>query len=693
MGSAEAATTVVVRHEPARRGRWLIAGGIVAAALVLSLAWLGGRSHSVATDRRVVAIAPFRVTGADSSLRYLREGMVDLLATKLGGTAGLRPADPRSLLAAWSQAARNGAEPGQSDAVRVAAEVGAGRLVEGEVVGTGRRLTLTARITEVPSGTAGAQAAIEGSADSLTQLVDRLAARLLALESGEEEQRLDALTSTSLPALRAYLDGEALLRRGRFEAALRRFGDAVALDSTFALANLGAARAGEWWYGDESGAIAAWRHRERLSTRDVARLETILGPRYPSASGAGDLIHAAERFAALAPDSPDAWYKVADHMFHLGALAGIDDHYRRAAAAFDRSLALDSTYAPTIQHLSEIATRLDDTVGIRRGLDLLLRVDSVSSNAEGRRWQVAAALHDTAAALRALASDSIVTVGPYYVVFFMLDNPLDLEGTDSLFPRVLARQSTEAERAITERAWYYYELIRGRPSRAAHVPSSHDPADRWRPVLTYLFADADSAPAAQAARELRGQLGRPLAARDEDEVIGRYAVGQYALAMGDTGIVRQAIANLEGATPDSGGVQGLEPPSAYALLLAAQLDRSRGEGATLVTRLDSALVNPAPSTWISLANLIAAQLHEQRGELPVALAALRRRYVGVADYPHYVRYLREQGRLAATLGHRDEAIRAYRHYLALRSDAEPRLQPEVQLVRQELAALQGGASR
>ena len=89
-----AETTVAARHEVSRRGRWLAAGGLVVGALALLLAWLGGRHRSVTTDRRVVAIAPFRVTGADSSLGYLREGMVDLLATKLGGTANLRPADP-----------------------------------------------------------------------------------------------------------------------------------------------------------------------------------------------------------------------------------------------------------------------------------------------------------------------------------------------------------------------------------------------------------------------------------------------------------------------------------------------------------------------------------------------------------------------------------------------------------------------
>ena len=120
---AEGTATVAVRRDVVRRGRWLAAGGVVAAALVLSLAWLGGRPRPPETDRRVVAIAPFRVTGADSSLAYLREGMVDLLATKLGGTTSLRPADPRTLLAAWGQAARGG-ELREADAVRYPRQCG-----------------------------------------------------------------------------------------------------------------------------------------------------------------------------------------------------------------------------------------------------------------------------------------------------------------------------------------------------------------------------------------------------------------------------------------------------------------------------------------------------------------------------------------------------------------------------------------
>jgi len=53
--------------------------------------------------------------------------------------------------------------------------------------------------------------------------------------------------------------------------------------------------------------------------------------------------------------------------------------------------------------------------------------------------------------------------------------------------------------------------------------------------------------------------------------------------------------------------------------------------------------------------------------------------------------LREEGRLAALVGDTAAAVRAYRHYLALRNDPEPVLRPEVERIRAELERLEGGS--
>ena len=79
---------------------------ILAVALGAGAAWWRGRAAPVDPSLNVVAIAPFRVSGADPSLHYLRDGMVDLLAAKVAGIGGLRFAptsDPGNMEGVLSQ--------------------------------------------------------------------------------------------------------------------------------------------------------------------------------------------------------------------------------------------------------------------------------------------------------------------------------------------------------------------------------------------------------------------------------------------------------------------------------------------------------------------------------------------------------------------------------------------------------------
>ena len=81
---------------------------------------------------------------------------------------------------------------------------------------------------------------------------------------------------------------------------------------------------------------------------------------------------------------------------------------------------------------------------------------------------------------------------------------------------------------------------------------------------------------------------------------------------------------------------------------------------------------------------------ERQGDLTLALRAVRRRGSKLDDYPYYLStFLYEEGRLAALTGDTVGALKAYRHYLALRVAPEPELQPEVERVRGELARLSG----
>jgi hypothetical protein len=292
---------------------------------------------------------------------------------------------------------------------------------------------------------------------------------------------------------------------------------------------------------------------------------------------------------------------------------------------------------------------------------------------------------------KTLASDSIILdPGPWFITIGSLDLALNLAGTEAIYPRALAHRASTDDRARIEETWSCYELIRGHPSHEPPLVDSPGPIRQTYAVLNALFADGDSARGRAAGDVLEGQLGRPLPAGDQLEVYARFAAGQYALATRRADLAGQAIADLRRARADPGSPWQADLARASALLLEAQVAATvrSADAPERLRQLDSALADPVWVPWASYGNLIAARLHEERGEIPAALAAVRRRAVGMASFPHYVKYLREEGRLAALTGDREGATRAYRHYLALRGDAEPGLQPEVRRVREELEAVE-----
>nr|AUN36836.1 serine/threonine protein kinase [uncultured bacterium] len=671
-----------------RRGRWLVAGGIATLGLALLIAWLVNRERPVKADRTVVAVAPFRVSAADSSLGYLREGMVDLLAAKLSGTSGIRPADPRTLLSAWRRAAGSNRELSERDAIGVAQRVGAGRLIQGDIVGTRQQVTINAAILEAPAGRVAARASVEGSPDSLPRLVDRLAGVLLALEAGEGEQRLASLTSTSLPALRAYLEGQSLIRRGEYKSAGAKFGQAIQQDSSFALAGLGLSRAGNWFGQpyEGPGSLLAWNHRDKLTPADRALLDVYLGTRWPAPRQYRDALGAAERLVQIAPDNAEAWQELGDELYHWGALAGISDAHQRAARAFDRALALDSTFAPALEHGTSLALTLGDTAGARKALARLSQVDQNSQWVATERWNLAMVLGDSTARREAIGSDSLL--GPP-MVGFAVSFGVPIQDADSVLKKNLARATTAREQNWPRLYTYLTYVISGRPSRIEPPSSSLLPGRIGFRYLDARFADSDSVSGDAAGAIVERAIGMPLPA-DADALMARYAGGQHALDRGRLDRAQRAVADLRGVRvpPDSAWLR--EIPAAFALLLETQLAAKRRsrELPKLLAQLDSSLVDASFLPVTIVGNLVAARLFEQQGNLPQALAAIRRRAWDIVSAPAYVTYHREEGRLAALNGDREGAIRAYRRYLALRSGAEPRLQPQVAQVRAELQALE-----
>ena len=454
-------------RRPSPWGSRLKFGTLTAALLVLgawSITAFSGDEAAVALDDGLVAVLPFRVSGADSTLS---EGLLDLVAARLTGQGGPRAVYPGAIVRAWRDLGDPASAPTDEEARALARQAGARWLWRGSAVAAGGGLTLALAIEDVASGPLE-PVRVEGSADSLPWLVERLTASALSRTAGEPEERVRAPMTTSLPALRSYLEGQQAMRRGDFQIAHDAFEAALALDTAFANAALGLVEAAGWVGGRADQAVLlANAARERLGPGDRALVDALLELHeveglQPLRRSVGALVRATN----VAPDRAFLWHQLGDLYFHFGAWLGASD-WTRSKAAFDRALSLDPLLAGTILHRFDIAAAERDTATAR---DLFTRYTTNAPDAELRAyfdWRMAVLVGDSVR-LRA-ARDAIPTAARSSLVTIMHAAQADgvgLDDAERAGQALLARSARnfEVNQALSE--LYYLALNRGRPQEA-----------------------------------------------------------------------------------------------------------------------------------------------------------------------------------------------------------------------------------
>jgi tetratricopeptide (TPR) repeat protein len=659
-------------------------------------------------DPDLVAILPFRVSG-DAAIADLREGMVELLATALAGDAGLRPADPGAVLSSWRRIAPTEHADLSPDSARIVARmVGAGRVLQGSVVAAAGELVITASLLPLSGAGRSLNASARGPSGELLRVVDRLTSQLLSLDAGETEHRLATLTSTSLPALRAYLVGQAAYRRSRFHDAIIAFDQAVAIDSTFALAALNLHLMGGW--GDTPApnlgrsARLAWQYRDRLSTSDRILLDARLGRDYPRPRTVARIIADWEDALTALPDRADVMFMYGDILAHRGALADIPNHEEMSKQAFARALAIDSSFTPALTHLLDHAIFDFDTASARRLFHLLEQADTSYAAATYQYWTRSWLLGDSTqvAALRA----AIDTMAPADLAYVQIAFAFGLApGEDAVRAAELQlrRALTSQERNAALSNAYQQALLMGRPAEALrHAEAAlrlPDPEQlNWhtRLVLDGLFWDGDTAAAGRSAVHLETMLQAgevataPQAYRD-----AACAAGQWRGWHGEPVRASAMAQLLDGMVTDSADTATFEAACSLVIRsLIAHADNVE-QSRQLLQRADS-IAGLGPSAGhhsLRTLNFSIARLHEVHGSPALALRAVRRHVVLPATRLQLSTRYREEGRLADQLGDRDAAIAAYTRFLALRTDPESALAGQIDEVRARLAAITQEQSR
>ena len=686
------ATGVVLEQAPRRPVRRLVLTGAGIAVLAAGvLIFLRPKPAPATTDAESVAVLPFRIDGADSSVARYRIGMLDLLHASLNGEGGPRAMSPATVLSAWRRVVNSEAEDLPDDrALDLARRLGAGRLLTGSIVVVPGRLKLLASLLRTDDG-ARIEAQAEGPPDSVLTVVDRLVADLLVRSKvGAARPDLRSLTTTSLPALRAFLDGQVAYRGARYPDALRHFESALQLDPTFALAAVGYFKAVGWGAaGDQARGIRiAWNNRERLGPRDRALLDNYTGPRYPAQNFSRSNIQSAERLVQLAPDDAEAHQEYGDALYHFGDQVDYPDPWPVARRAFERAVALDSGFAAPLDHLIQITATTGDTAALRRFF--ALRRGLVAKGAAPLRfshyWRYAHAFEDQVlldSLHRSITPDSwegdFIQVG--------MANALDLQTIERLLERNRGGASTEGRRRFSLFVSYQLALNNGQPARAARLLDSFaNPrvADVLR-VMGGLYWQLDSA----LAREAAAALSRVVGPRD------RWGAEVYSqmlrMSEGDTSRLEQTIRTAREAINPRGSAMANIDAEIWTRVLEAIDESRRGSGRSALERLDSLLASGPQQSLMPLrmANLEAARLFERDGKPERALRAVRRRAHQWQDYSFLSTVTREEGRLAALTGDKAGAIAAYQMYLRFRTNPEPGLVPERERIKAELARLLG----
>jgi serine/threonine-protein kinase len=375
-----------------RRRIAVVTAGVVGLAIA---GLLVARSRTpAALQGNLVAVAPFDVFVPE--LQVWREGLVDVLSRDLDGAGPLRTVAPTVVVRRWS---------GRADAPSATAlgrRTGARLAVYGQVLGLGGdSVRVNATLYDVTAGRALGEFQLRDVSERMDRVADSLTVALLR-ELGRTRPigavRLASLRSTSLPALKAFLQGEQFYRRTDWDSAIAYYDRAIALDSNFALALHRMAVAAGWQRAGFDSLSRALNLRAGSLNRGLAPRDSLLVAADSLSAvlftGAQDTLwypHARRLFAILEeatrryPDDPEVWYALGDARFHFGDAPGLGGSMALSLTAFDRAIALDSSFGPSYIHPVDLALNLGGPDSARRYIRAYLALDPKDINAQGIR--------------------------------------------------------------------------------------------------------------------------------------------------------------------------------------------------------------------------------------------------------------------------------------------------------------------
>ena len=682
-------TTVRYGRRPAFPWKRLgIAAGAV--AILATGAWMALRARGPdQLDGNRVAVAPFDVL--DPSLALWREGLVDVLSRSLDGAGPLRTVSPTLVVKRW------GGRGDVATARALGRSTGARTVVYGQLLSAGPdSVRLLATVLDAGSGTQdelelhGAADRMDRLADSLTVAVLRTMGRTRAIGA----VRGTPIGSRSLPALKAFLQGEQFLRRSQYDSALFYHQQAIAQDSTFVLALSHASMAAGWQHsaGDTLTriyALAAGRLNKGLAPREslIVQADSLMAVGFGGPQFLGGkwwtvgkrLLATLDEAVRRYPTDPELWYTLGDARYHLGVTAGLGPE--RALEAFDRAIELDSSFSPAYIHAVGLALQQRGPDVARRYAADFLKASSVGRYAD--LYRLFENLVDPRTARAEATSQELDSLAP--TLSFMMGGVFD-QWPDSAETQVrvagaftayrLRRATSAAESSQARQPLGMARAYRG------HLLDAYREVGTQNPFLYAEIAVLGGVPRDSSDLVLAQLLKSPNQA-------GPWTIA-WAGARRDTAALLQMEQRLKGAI---GQLPPNVPPIARELIgymvksTNAFLTLARGDTTSALARFQT-LPDSACFTYCALDVLQRVQLLEARGRHQEALASLERSGASLLPaLPSDVVRTLVRGRLRERLGQREEAVADFNYVVDVWARADSVLQPYVTEARAGLSRL------
>jgi len=354
------------------RATSMVAAIIVIAVVGVSLLQRAARNRP--RDFASLIVIPFAPVVPDTALERLGRELVVTLSSNLDGAGGLRVIDPITVLGGDDA---RGIRRGELDgAVELARRLGANRIVHGRLVRASSGVRLEAAVYAADDRRALARASAEAPLDAITVLTDSITLGLLRTEWAGRGAVPNpaAITTSSVPALHAYLQGELAIANAQFRTASQSFARAMAADSTFWFAYWRYMYARGYHSEPVDSAIVAAviAHRSDFPEQDRLLVESRLTP------GQQAKLALRREITKRYPTYWPAWFELGDQLTHGGAFLGVSSE--EARAVLTRTVDLNPRFLPAWEHLFWLAVLAHDTLASGRALANMttLQIDSLS---------------------------------------------------------------------------------------------------------------------------------------------------------------------------------------------------------------------------------------------------------------------------------------------------------------------------